>query len=231
LANNYVKEKEENIMLTIYGFDFSSPANKVRFAANAMGLIYEYKRVNLMAGEQKTPEFLKLNPTGRVPAIDDDGFKVFESAVIIKYLADKNNSPLYPKDLQKRTIVDQWIDFTNIHVAAALQRVTFNRVFFRIMNIEKDERSLSDGLKFLDVYLPVLEKQLTEAKFLAGNEMTLADINLLATLDPAELSSVDLSIYPSLFNWRKNLRTQSFYTKCHSSLDEVLQAMTAGAGK
>jgi glutathione S-transferase len=216
-------------MLTIYGFDFSSPANKVRFAANAMGLQYEYKRVNLFAGEQKSPEFLKLNPIGRVPAIDDNGFKAFESAAIIKYLADKNNSPLYPKDIKKRTIVDQWIDFANIHVATALARVTFNRVMYQMIKVEKDERSLSDGIRFLGTYLPILEKQLKENKYLAGGEMTLADINLLAVLDPAELSSVDLSIYPSISNWRKNLRTQSFYTKCHSSLEEVFQAMTAGA--
>src|SRR5476649_1395240 len=202
-------------MLTVYGFDFSSTANKVRFAANAMGLKYEYKRVNLFAGEQRSPEFLKLNPIGRVPAIDDNGFKVFESAVIIKYLADKNNSPLYPKDLQKRTIVDQWIDFSNLHVATALNRVTFNRAMYKLLNVEKDERSLNDGIKFLGQFLPLIEKQLKENKFLAGSEMTLADINLLAVLDPAELSEVDLSIYPSINAWRKNLKTQSFYTKCH----------------
>jgi len=217
-------------MLTIFGFEFSSPANKVRFAANAMGLKYEYKRVNLLAGEQKSPEFLKLNPIGRVPAIDDDGFKVFESSAIIKYLAQKNNSPLYPKDLQKRTIVDQWIDFVNIHVATALQRVTFNRVMYQMLKVEKDERSLSDGIKFLGQYLPILEKQLKENKYLAGSEMTLADINLLANLDPAELSSVDLSIYPALSNWRKDLRSQSFYKQCHNSLEEVFQAALAGAG-
>ena len=217
-------------MLTIFGFDFSSPANKVRFAANAMGLQYEYKRVNLFAGEQKTPEFLKLNPVGRVPAIDDNGFKVFESAAIIKYLADKNNSSLYPKDVQKRAIVDEWIDFANLHVATALQRVTFNRAMYKMLNVEKDERSLADGIKFLGNFLPLIEKQLKENKFLAGGEMTLADINLLAVLDPAELSSVDLSVYPSISNWRKNLRAQSFYTKCHNSLEEVFQAMTAGAG-
>jgi len=217
-------------MLTIFGFDFSSPANKVRFAANAMGLQYEYRRVNLFTGEQKSTEFLKVNPTGRVPAIDDDVFTAFESAAIIKYLADKNNSSLYPKDLKKRTIVDQWIDFANIHVATALARVTFNRVFYKIMNAEKDERSLNDGIKFLAQFLPAIEKQLKENKYMAGNEMTLADINLLAVLDPAELSSVDLSIYPSISNWRKNLRAQAFYTKCHNSLEEVFQAMTAGAG-
>jgi len=217
-------------MLTIFGFDFSSPANKVRFAANAMGLKYEYKRVNLLAGEQKSPEFLKINPTGRVPAINDDGFTAFESAAIIKYLADKNHSALYPKDLQKRTIVDQWIDFANLHVATALSRVTFNRVLYKVFNAEQDERSLNDGIKFLGQFLPVIEKQLKENKYLAGNEMTLADINLLAALDPAELSSVDLSVYPAISNWRKGLRAQSFYTQCHNSLDEVLQGMLAGAG-
>ena len=218
-------------MLTIYGFDFSSPANKVRFAANAMGLQYEYKRVNLFTGEQKSPEFLKLNPVGRVPAIDDNGFKVFESAAIIRYLAQKNNSPLYPQDLQKRTIVDQWIVFANLHVATALARVTFNRVMYKFLNTEKDERSLNDGIKFLGQFLPTVEKQLKENKFLAGSEMTLADINLLAVLDPIELSSVDLSAYPSIVNWRKNLRSQSFYTKCHANLEDVFNTMVAAAAK
>jgi len=217
-------------MLTIYGFDFSSPANKVRFAANAMGLAYTYRTVNLMAGEQKTPEFLKLNPIGRVPAIDDDGFKVFESGTIIKYLAQKNNSPLYPKDLQKRTMVDQWMDFANIHVGPALARITFNRVMYKFINAEKDERSLNDGIKFLGQFLPLLEKQLKENKYLAGSEMTLADINLLAVLDPCELSSVDLSSYPALNAWRKNLKSQSFYTKVHNSLEETLNNMMAAAG-
>ncbi len=217
-------------MLTIFGFDFSSPANKVRFAANAMGLKYEYKRVNLFAQEQKSPQFLQMNPAGRVPAIDDNGFKMFESAAIIRYLAEKNNSPLYPKDIQKRGVIDQWIDFANIHVAAALQRITFNRVMYKFLNVEKDERSLNDGIKFLGQFLPILEKQLKENKYLAGEQMSLADINLLAVLDPAELSSVDLAAYPSLTNWRKNMKSQSFYTQCHKSLEEVFNTMMAAAG-
>jgi glutathione S-transferase len=217
-------------MLTIFGFDMSSPSNKVRFAANALGLKYDYKQVNLMAGEQKSPEFLKMNPVGRVPAINDDGFTLFESAAIIKYLAEKHSSSLYPKDLRKRATIDQWIDFGNIHIATALARITFNRVMYKFLNVEKDDRSLNDGIKFLGQFLPILEKQLTEHKYLAGDQMTLADINLLAVLDPAELSSVDLSAYPSLSAWRRNLKSQSFYTKCHNSLEEVFQNLSAAAG-
>jgi glutathione S-transferase len=218
-------------MLTIFGFDISSPCNKVRFAANAMGLKYDYSQVNLFAGEQKSPEFLKLNPIGRVPAINDDGFFAFESAAIIKYLASKNNSPLYSNDIKKRALIDEWIDFANIHVGPALNRVTYNRVFYKFRNEEKDERSLADGLKFLGQFLPLLEKQLKEHKFLAGGEMTLADINLLAVLDPAEVSSVDLSAYPSLIKWRTHLMSQSFYTNVHKNLGETFEKMMAAAGK
>ena len=71
-------------MLKIYGAEMSPNVNKVRFAANAIGLPFEFKPVNLMAGEQKSPEFLKVNPLGRVPAIDDNGFKLAESNAIMK---------------------------------------------------------------------------------------------------------------------------------------------------
>ena len=73
-------------MLTIYGADLSSPANKVRFVANHIGLDYEYRRVNLREKEQRQEWFLKINPIGKVPAMDDGGFCLFESGAICKYL-------------------------------------------------------------------------------------------------------------------------------------------------
>ena len=81
-------------MLKIYGADLSSPANKVRFAANALGLEYEYIQVKLRDGEHKKSEFLKINPVGKIPVIDDDGFVLFESGAIAKYLCVKHNSAL-----------------------------------------------------------------------------------------------------------------------------------------
>src|SRR4051812_34618856 len=102
--------------MKLYGNNFSFNSNKVRFAANAMGLNYEFQSVDLAAGEQRTPEFLKINPTGRIPCLQDGGFVVFESNTIMRYLAEKNNSPLYPKELEKRTIVNQWLDFGSIHI-------------------------------------------------------------------------------------------------------------------
>ncbi len=210
-------------MLTIYGSDLSSPANKVRFVANYLGLKYEYKKIDLGAGEQRKPEVLKLNPVGKVPFIDDDGFVLAESGAIIKYLADKVGSSLYPKGLKERALVDQEIDFITLHVNAALQKIVYNRVFAPRRKIAVDERSLEEGLNFLGRFLPIVEAQLAKSAYLAGNSLTLADMTLLSGLDPCEVANIDLSAYPKIRAWRENLRKQDFYTKCYKAYGESLK--------
>ena len=210
-------------MLKIYGSDLSGPANKVRFTANALGLKYEYQFVNLRAGEHQKPEFLKLHPAGKVPVIDDDGFVLFESNAIIKYLAEKNNSPLYPKEFKQHAVVDQWMDFTSHHVGAALSKVLYNRIFAPMRGVPVDENSLKEGLAFLERFLPVVDNQLAKNKYLAGTKMTIADINLLATLDPSEVANIDLAKYKNIVKWRSDLKKQDFYTKCHKEYGEKLK--------
>ena len=210
-------------MLKIYGADLSAPANKIRFVANYLGLEYEYKKISLRDGENRTPEFLKLHPAGKIPVIDDGGFILFESDAIIKYLASKKNSPIYPSGLKERAIVDQWIDFVTIHVGGAMSKVLFNRVFAPVIKVPVDEQSLKDGLSFLDKFLPVIEQQLTKNKNLTGNEFTLADFDLLAALDPAEAAGISLEKYPKISQWRDRLKPEDFYTKCHKEYGESLK--------
>jgi len=215
-------------MLKIYGTELSSPSNKVRFVANELGLEYEYKSVNLIAGENKQEEHLKLHPAGKVPVINNDGFVLFESNAIIRYLAVKSDSPLYPAGAKQRALVDQWSDFVSHHIATALSRVLFNRVFAPFLNQEVDERSLADGLSFLEQFLPLVDAPLEERRYLAGGELTLADFNLLSALDPAEVAQVDLSGYLNITRWRQDLMGRDFYTKCHKSYAEVLAAVAGG---
>ena len=214
-------------MLTIYGADLSGPANKVRFVANYLGLNYEYRRINLREGEQKQEWFLKINPIGKVPAMDDGGFCLFESGAICKYLCDKVGSSLYPKELKQRAIVEQWTDFATVHISVNVTKITYNRLFAVRMGLPVSQESISDGEKFLNQYLPYMEQQLGQHKYLAGAQITLADITLLAAMDPCELSGIDLSKYVKLTAWRNELKAQSFYTKCHKEYGEILQHTTA----
>jgi glutathione S-transferase len=79
-------------MLKIYGFEISVPANKLRMCANALGVDYEYIRDNVSEGENRKDEYLAIHPACKVPAMDDDGYILFESNAIMKYLCKKNNS-------------------------------------------------------------------------------------------------------------------------------------------
>jgi glutathione S-transferase len=193
--------------------------------ANVLGIEYEYIPVNLREGEHRAKEYLAMHPAGKVPVIDDDGFVLFESDAIMKYLAGSRSSPIYPNDIKKRAVADQWIDFVSIHVGGAMGRVVFNRVFAPFAKVPVDERSLDDGIKFLGRFLPVVDQQLSRSKYLAGNQFTLADIALLAAVDPAEVAGIDLSPYGHIVKWRNELRQKDFYTKCHASYDDVLKNM------
>ncbi|XP_068463239.1 glutathione S-transferase zeta class-like isoform X3 [Phaseolus vulgaris] len=97
--------KEEKNKLTLYSYWRSSCSFRVRIALNLKGLKYDYKPVNLLKGEQSSPEFLQLNPVGCVPVLVDGHAVLYDSLAIILYLEDKYpHNPLLPHDIPKRTI-------------------------------------------------------------------------------------------------------------------------------
>ena len=210
-------------MLTVYGSDLSGPANKVRFVANHLALNYEYKQLNLRGGEQKEPWFLAINPVGKVPAIKDDDFCLFESNAICKYLCDKQGSALYPKSLKERATVDQWVDFSSLHIMANVSKVMFNRVFAKRVGLPVSEESIADGLKFLAQQFPVIEEQLTKHDYVAGQTITLADMALLSSIDPCHVCGIELTAYPKLQAWQQRLMKEPFYTKCFNRYGEALK--------
>lgn len=212
-------------MIILKGMEVSPAVNKVRFVLNHLGLDYRFDRVNLMDGEGQTPEYLKLNPTGKIPVLIDGDFAMWESNAIIKYLARRQKSSLYPEDIKKQALVDQWMDFGSLHVTSAMSRLTYNMLIAPRRGETPDARSMEDGCKFLNRYLPIVDAQLGKNKNLAAQELSLADFNMLSALDPAEVCEVDLSAYPNLTKWRAELQKQPFYTKCYTSYAEFLAAM------
>ena len=113
--------------------------------------------------------------------------------------------------------VDQWMDFASQHVALATSKIMMNTHLYKIINAPQDERSLQDGHKFISQFLPMIDQQLTSQNFIAGENITLADIALISALDTCELIDIDLSPYKHLTAWRKKLMSASFYTKQHTS--------------
>lgn len=202
--------------MKIFGTYLSAPANKVRLAASALGIDADYYNLDLTKGEHKLPEFLAVNPLGKVPAIDDDGFYLFESNAICRYMANKVDSPLYPKDVQERALVDQWLDFSSHHILTNMAKILFNTFFAPMMGATPNPDSIAEGKRFLDNQLPVVENQLNKHKMLAGDELSIADVAMIAAMEPFDLIKQDISTYPAITAWRKNIMQQDFYLKVHT---------------
>ena len=210
-------------MLKIYGFFMSTPSNKVHMTANALELEYEYIPINLLEREQKSENFLTLNPLGKVPVIDDDGFILNESNAIVKYLCRKSKSNLYPEEISQQAAVDQWLDISSLHIYQGIMKIVFNRILAPRMGNEPNEKEVEEGQGILDQFLPVVEEQLGKSTYLTGNELSVADICLLNSIDPVDAIKLDLSPYPRLVAWREYLRKQDFYQKVHKFYGEKMQ--------
>jgi glutathione S-transferase len=209
-------------MIKLYGNRFSPPSNKVEMCLNQLGIEYEFVFVDLLNGEQRKPEFLALTSFGKVPFLVDGNFKLSESNAIMKYLCRKAKSDLYPSGLEEQAEVDKWCDFISMHLAMAYGKVIFNKMIASKMGSEPDERSMKEGYEFLSKYFPLIEEKLNKTKFMAGDEMTIADILLVATIDPSEMIEVDLKAYPKLIALRNSLKSQSFYQKVHKVYGESM---------
>ncbi|HHI89041.1 MAG TPA: glutathione S-transferase family protein [Hellea balneolensis] len=213
-------------MLKLYGHFLSSPTNKVRFCLARLGLPHDYIHVDLAKGEQMGDDYLEINPHGRVPAIDDDGFRLSQSDAICTYLcAISGPSSFYPAEAQAQAIINQWRDFASLHVLPALGRIFYNRVVAPMIGERPNEDFTKSGEDMLARDLPYIEAQLAKTRYIAGNNLTLADTTMIAALEPAEMCQFDLSPYTEIQAWRERIMGKEFYRKVHTHFGAEMAAM------
>lgn len=204
-------------MMNVYGHFMSMPSNKVRLCVSYLGLPHEYHHVDLTTGEQMKPEYLKINPKGRVPAIEDGGFTLSQSDAICKYLcALAGPSSFYPEELHEQATVNQWIDYSSQHIQQGMSRLFFNRVIAPMLGEETDEASIKFGEGMLARDLPHVENMLKENDYILGEKITLADVAVIAALEPAEMAGFDLEPYPEIKRWRETIMGREFYKRVHA---------------
>lgn len=146
----------------------------VHVILNEIGADFELVKTNLT--EARTAEFLKLNPRGQVPTLVEDGKPLREGAAIILHLLEKHNSPLLPKSGDERTAAIEWLMFCN-----ASLHPTYSRVFFLNRAAEDanaKEKLLDVTFKQINKLWAEVEERLNNNKYLAGNNLTAADILL-----------------------------------------------------
>lgn len=186
-------------MLTIYGAA-KSRAVRVLWMAGELGLEFDHKDFLPRSPGTRTPEFLALNPNGRVPVIDDDGFILSESMAINLYLAKKHRSPLYPTDPRHEALAIQWSLWETDRLDR--QIVNYVRHTKELPEAERKPQVAEAAWKEVVPALDVLETALTKSKWLAGPSFSVGDLNVAAALFRA--LSMDIENWPHVQAWLNN---------------------------
>jgi glutathione S-transferase len=186
--------------LTIYGVA-RSRAFRTLWMATELGLAYEHVPTDF-AGGTHTPEFLRINPNGHVPAIDDDGLNLCESMAINLYLAKKHDlGGLYPTSLADEARAWQWGFWGMTEIEGKLLTAFLHRA---ILPEPKRDAAQGDAAETaLAAPLGVLEGTLAKSAFLIGPRFTVADLNLASILSWARPARVELAAWPKAAAWLK----------------------------
>ena len=162
-------------MLRILGRVTSINARKVLWAADEMGLDYEHEAWGKPVRDPKVPEFLAMNPNGLVPVIIDDGFVLWESNAIVRYLAEKTGSDLLPSDAQERALVDQWLTWMVSDLNPSWAYIVPAKL--RNDPPDPDPDRLSEAAAKWTRTMGILEGHLAKAgDYMANRRFSLADI-------------------------------------------------------
>lgn len=161
-------------MLKLYDFPMSPRARKVRIVLAEKGLQYEKVTIDITKGEQKKPEFLAINPYGKVPALQDDGVTLYESTIIMEYLNDKYpHPPLLPLDPGQRARARVLMHYADNPYDSALATLV-GEVFFKPKG-QADQNVIAKAKQDLSACFERLERELGANEYLLG-AFTLADI-------------------------------------------------------
>lgn len=164
-------------MLKIWGRMSSINVKKVVWTAQELGLDFQRTEAGGLFGVVKTPEYMALNPNSLVPMIEDEGYVLWESNVIVRYLCARHSAgDLYPTDLRERFDAERWMDWQQTTLNPA-SRPGFVQLI-RTPPEQRDAALLADSNAAVEALMATLDAHLAQRHFMVGERFTVADIPL-----------------------------------------------------
>lgn len=165
--------------MKLYGHPLSSCTRKVLMTLAEKGKSADFVAVDLFAGEHHGEAHRARHPFGVVPVLDDDGFVLFESRAILRYLdARLDGSSLTPKGARERARMDQWLSVDQSYVAPYTRALAIERIVKKHAGEPADDRAIAVAEAALGDALTIVDRALAPGAYLAGDALTLADISL-----------------------------------------------------
>ena len=199
-------------MLVIWGRNNSVNVQKALWCCEEMGVAYKRIDAGGAFGVVDTPEYRKLNPNGLVPTIDDEGFVLWESNAIVRYLAGKHGQPgLSPADARSRALADQWMDWQ-----VSLFWPTIRPLFMGLVRTPEPQRDLqaieNSRVKTAET-LRIVDSHLASRGYLAGDALTIGDIPMGCSIWRWMMLPIERPRLPNVERWFDALKKRPAYQK------------------
>ncbi len=191
-------------MLKILGRNNSSNVQKVLWVCDQLEVQYEREDIGGPFGGNREPDYLAMNPNGRVPTIIDDETVLWESNVIVRYLCEKYApNDLYPSELAQRALAGQWMDWQQTTVGPAMFPVFWGLV--RTAPEDRDLEAIANGRDRFEETLIILDDRLSRTKYVAGESFTMGDIPLGIAVYRWFNLDIERKHLPNLARWYDHL--------------------------
>ncbi len=201
--------------LKIYAFPLSPRSFKVLWIANHLGIDYEFKLVDFTKNAQNAPEYVALNPNGRAPAIEHDGYVLWESNAIVEYLASlKPAAALLPEDTRGRLSVCKWLFWESAHWDPACAIFAFERVVKPLFGRgEALQSEIDRGNELFARVGKVLDGVLSKSRYVAGDTLTAADFAIGSAMCIAEQARFPIESFRSIQRWQADIKSLPSWSK------------------
>ncbi len=186
-------------MLKIFGHPMSTCTRKVLMTLAELETPHEFVLVDFAKGEHKEAAHLARQPFGQLPALNDDGFSLYESRAMCRYLNEKFGGKLIPSDIKQRATMEQWISVETSNFTPHAMKFIYEHTFKR----PQDASVLETAGKGLEVALGVTNTHLAKNIYLAGTEFSIADISAMPYFEYVMGSPVRETVakFPHVMTW------------------------------
>ena len=197
-------------MLEVWGRKNANQVIQVLWTLSELGIEYKRHSIGTESGDLETEDYKSLNPNSKIPTIRDNGFVLWESHAVIRYLAKQYGfGSLYPEDIQKAAISDQWMTWSTDSFMG-----TFFPVFWQLVRTEaknRDYAKIAEMAKQSSSILKVLNEHLVNNQFVAGDDFTFGDIPLGVLIHKYFVLDIERPPLPGVEAWYQRLSMRSAF--------------------
>ena len=216
--------------MKLYYHPVSTTSRPIMLFAAESGIDLDYQVVDLMTGEHMGDAYAAINPNKQVPVLEDGDFRMTESSAILKYLAEKADSPTYPKDMRKRARVNEIMDWLNSNL---YRDWGYGLIYPQIFPHHKrptdqtQSGTIAWSKEKIKNWLGILDSSIIGPKnaYLCGNEISLADFFGAPMITLGEVIHCDFADYPNVVRWLGNMKSLPKWEKVNETFYGMVGSM------